>query len=984
MENIENNKPTISEIIDNISSGLLLVNTESIILFANNYFLEISGYSAQEIIGHSLNEVFFIPEFNCITAIRKKNGDLLQISVTQFKTADGNSLLFFDSHNADIADAEMNDGFFKQMFDIIPDIISIHNSENKVLYYNKTGLDFLGKTNAEVLGKYCHEIKGISRDFENCPTNECLKTGEPVQAIKYNEDKSKWLDVRAYPVKDKSGDVVKIIEHHRDITAQRNAEIELEQSRSDWQTIFNAIGHPTVILSPQNEVVEINNAVQKLLGKPREELLGKKCYQIFHGESFEGIAHNCPMEEMIKNNRFESTEMEIEACEGNFYVSCTPVFDLNGKLTKIIHIATDISKLKEAEKSLYESENKLGMLMDNMPGLAYRCKMDQDWTMVFLSKGCKDITGYEPEDLINSKNLTYKDVIHSDDRKNVWEKVSKSISKNKSFVLEYRIISKSGKVKYVWERGMFVNDKNENYIEGVIFDITKRKKAEIDLALSEEKYRLLIENQNDLVVKVDAHGRFLYASNTYCKMFGKTEVELLNTNFMPMVHEDDQQATAKAMSTLKHYPHTCYIEQRAMTVNGWRWLAWSDKAILNSASEVVEIIGVGRDITERKIIDFELIKAKEKAEESDKLKSAFLANMSHEIRTPMNGLIGFSELISQPGLEEEERLRYAEIINSSCNQLLKIVNDLIDISQIETKQINIRKESFDINIMVDDLERFFQPQVKNKNFSLSTIKSSAEAFFISTDKTKLRQILTNLISNAIKFTSIGYVKFGYYISDLTIKFFVSDSGKGIPSKFHALIFDRFRQVDNENWEYGGTGLGLSIAKAYTEILGGKISLISEPDNGAEFTFTIPVNNSSRIENATINQEKSPILLNGVSVLVAEDEKINFQLIKTILTKAGAEVFHAKTGIEAVEIVQSSKQTIDLVLMDIKMPGLSGSDALVEIKKINPSIPIIACTAYAQTEEASLFFDQGFNDYIPKPINRQSLLEIIEKYVIKKA
>jgi len=984
VENSINSSKLFAEIIENAGTGLVLTDKESVILFVNNYFAKLCGYTVGELTGNSLNKIFSIPETNGNTAIQKKNGDLLQTSLNSYKNSNGNTLFVVDRKNADDTTSDFKDGFFKQMFDIIPDIISIHDSDNKVLYYNKSGLDFLGKTNTEVIGRYCHELKGFYRDFENCPTKKCIDTGAPVQTVKYNESKSKWLDVRAYPVKDSSGKIVKIIEHHRDITAQKIAEIELEQAKSDWQTIFNAVGHPTVILNPQGEIIEVNAALERLFGKTREEMIGKKCHEIFHGITSDETPVNCPMKKMIVSGHFESSEMEIEACDGSFLVSCTPVFDLDRKLVKVIHIATDITKLKETEKNLTESEHKLGLLMDNIPGVAYRCKTDENWTMLFLSKGFKALTGYEPGEFIENKSMKYSDIIHPEDRQKVWGEINKSIPKNKSFVLEYRIITSNGKIKHVWEKGKVIKRDKPEYVEGVIFDITERKKTEIDLKLSEKKYRLLIENQNDLVVKVDQYGRFMYVSQTYCRLFGKTEEELLNQNFMPLVHEDDQQATAKVMSTLKYYPHTCYVEQRAMTANGWRWLAWSDKAIMGNNNEIVEIIGVGRDITEQKIIEFELIKAKEKAEESDKLKSAFLANMSHEIRTPMNGLIGFSELISQPDISEEERLKYAGIINSSCNQLLKIVNDLIDISQIETKQTSIRKENFNVNILIDDLEKFFKPQALNKGLNLSTLKSSDGDILITSDKTKIHQILTNLISNAIKFTAKGNIKFGYTISGQNLRFFVSDTGKGIHDKFHTLIFDRFRQVDNENLEYGGTGLGLSIAKAYTELLGGKINLISEPTKGSEFYFTIPIDNSVSNEKSQPNLIKTQIDLKGYNILVAEDEKINFQLMKTILSKAGAEVFHAKTGMEAIEIIQSGEHKIDIVLMDIKMPGLSGSDALIEIKRTNPGIPVIACTAYAQTEEASMFFDQGFNDYIPKPVNRQNLLEIIDKNIIRKA
>ncbi len=978
------NSSFFSEIVENINLGLVLINPDTLILYANDFFLNATGYKSEEVTGNYLGELFFIPDKEQKTAIRHKSGNLINVSLKSYLTSEKNTILIVDFLNFDLTIKEFDDSFFKQMFDIVPDIISIHDTENRVLYYNKTGLDFLGKTNQEILGKYCHEIKGLQRSSENCPSSDCLKTGEPTKTIKYDAELLKWFDIRAYPVKDKSGKVVKIIEHLRDITNQKLTELELEQSKNEWHAIFNAIGHPTVILSPQNKIIEVNDAAEKLLGKTRAEVLGKSCFEIFHKTVTGDRPANCPMTEMIKNRKFEASAMEIEDCDGKFLVSCTPVFDLAGNLSKVIHIAIDITLLKETEKNLLESEHKLSLLMDNIPGVAYRCKLDEDWTMLFLSKGCKMLTGYDPEEFIESLVIKYGDIIHPEDRQKVWDGVIKSIPQKRSFVLEFRIITKEGKIKHVWERGKVVNRDDEEYIEGVIFDITERKKAEINLQLSEEKYRLLIQNQNDLIVKVDQLGRFLYVSQTYCKTFGKTELELLNTNFMPMVHEDDQEQTAKAMSTLRFYPHTCYVEQRAMTANGWRWFAWSDKAILNEANEIIEIIGVGRDITERKIIEFELVKAKEKAEESDKLKSAFLANMSHEIRTPMNGLIGFSELISQPGLQENERLKYAEIINSSCNQLLKIVNDLIDISQIETKQVIIRKEIFDINALIDELEEFFRPQIFNKNLKFISKKQSSQAIFISSDKTKLRQILTNLLSNALKFTQTGAISFGYTIEDAVIRFFVSDTGKGIPSKFHAMVFDRFRQIDNENWEYGGTGLGLSIARAYVETLGGKMSLISEPDKGTEFYFTIPLDTSSGFDKSKTQVSTSSFNLNGETILVAEDEKINFQLMKTILIKAGAEVLHASTGFEAIEIVQSGKYNISIILMDIKMPGLSGSDALLEIKKTNPEIPVIACTAYAQTEEASMFYAMGFNDYIPKPINRQNLLSIIEQNIIKKA
>jgi PAS domain S-box-containing protein len=744
--------------------------------------------------------------------------------------------------------------------------------------------------------------------------------------------------------------------------------------------ISNSFPFGVISISLDKTILDVNDFVIKATGKLRKDIVGKKCNCIFHVNDNYISPKDCPLDKMIKSNIFETTTKELQVFNSYFLVTCCPILDENNKLTKVVHIATDITKLKEAENDLSENRNKHNLLIDNIPGLVYRCKLDTNWTMLFMSKASKELTGYDSEDFLDNNTIKYADIIHPEDRQKVWDNINNSIPTGDAFVFDYRIITKTGEIKFVWEKGKVLKTEIAEYIEGVILDITDRKQFENELLKSEEKYRLLIENQNDLFIKVNKNINCTYVSQTFCNLFGKKEEELLNKSFMSFVHEDDWIATTEAIDSLAHFPHTCYHEHRAMTANGWRWLAWSDKAIVDENQQIIEIIGVGRDITDRKVIEFELIRAKEKAEESDKLKSAFLANMSHEIRTPMNGLIGFSELISQPNLIDEERLRYAEIINSSCNQLLKIVNDLIDISHIETNQITIKKENLNLTLIIKDLLKFYSPAANNKGLDLIIDSNQDDLFEIVSDATKIRQVLTNLLSNAIKFTKKGYVKIGYEIIEKSIYFYVSDTGKGIRETDYEMIFDRFSQVENDNFEYGGTGLGLSIAKAYVELLGGELKVKSVIGKGSTFYFTIPYVNNELLD---LNQQTSfqkTISLIGYKVLVAEDERINFQLLKTILMKLGAEVLHAKSGIEAVEIVKSSKSSIDLVLMDIKMPDLNGTEALIEIKKINNSIPIFACTAYAQQEEADKFFALGFTDYLAKPINRQDLIKMIEKHL----
>ena len=415
--------------------------------------------------------------------------------------------------------------FFNSVLEAFPDIISIHDIDNTVLYYNKAGYELLNLDPENTIGRKCFDLLGRKSECDDCPAVQCFAQNKTVATTRYFASLDKWFDIRAYPIHNQQGELSLIIEHLRDITQQKQAEKQLEQARNDWQTIFQAIGHPTIIMNPKKEILEVNNACIEMFNKSREFFIGKNCYTIFHNNDSTDGPINCPMDQMVANGKFESAAMEISAVSGKFLISCTPIFDAEKNLTKIIHIATDITALKTAEKNLSESEHKLGLLMDNIPGVAYRCKYDLDWTMLFLSKGFKSLTGYEPSEFIESKKIKYADIIHPDDRKKVWDLVNKGAKENKAFVVEFRMITKTGKIKYVWERGKVVFRDDDTFVEGVIFDITERKNAEIELKESEEKYRLLVENQNDLVVKVDRHGRFLFVSKSYCKLFNKTESE---------------------------------------------------------------------------------------------------------------------------------------------------------------------------------------------------------------------------------------------------------------------------------------------------------------------------------------------------------------------------------------------------------------------------------------------------------------------------
>jgi signal transduction histidine kinase len=379
-------------------------------------------------------------------------------------------------------------------------------------------------------------------------------------------------------------------------------------------------------------------------------------------------------------------------------------------------------------------------------------------------------------------------------------------------------------------------------------------------------------------------------------------------------------------------------------------------------------------------INNELEVAKMKSEESDKLKSAFLANMSHEIRTPMNGIIGFSKMLNRPDLSEVKRNQYTLIINEMCQQLLHLIDDIIDISKIETGQIKIHETKTNINDIIIKLFSFYNPIAVKSNINLYVQKSlTDEDSEVITDQVKLRQILDNLLSNAIKFTQKGYVKYGYLLKNNFLEFYVEDTGIGIPRNLQKTIFERFSQIEKGASKlYGGTGLGLSISKAFVEKLKGEIWVKSRQNKGSTFSFAIPYNpvnmkdsDSGRVTGEEKDRQK-PV------ILIVEDEEVNFLYFQEVIIDMNVEILHAKSGNEAIDICKKNSK-IDLILMDIKLPDIDGYEVVKRIKKCRGSLPIIAQTAYAMAGDKEKAINAGCIDYISKPIDDKDLVCKIKQY-----
>ena len=523
----------------------------------------------------------------------------------------------------------------------------------------------------------------------------------------------------------------------------------------------------------------------------------------------------------------------------------------------------------------------------------------------------------------------------------------------------------------------------DGYINLYGQDITERKRTEEVLLQSEENFRRSISDSPLGIRIVSVDGKTIYANKAFLDIYKINSVEELTSISAINRHTPESYAQHQERKEKRENGHDVFDYETSIICKNAeiRHVKVSRKEVLWNRIKHYQVINI--DITEQKKLTIDLIEAKEHAEQSDRLKSAFLANMSHEIRTPMNGILGFADLLKEPNLTGEEQQEYIEIIEKSGARMLNIINDIVDISKIESGQMKVSISETNVNEQIEYIYTFFKPEVESKGirFSFKNSLPLKEAL-IKTDREKVYAILTNLVKNAIKFTNAGSIEFGCMKKGKYLESFVKDTGIGIPKDRQEAIFDRFVQADIGNKRsFQGAGLGLSISKAYVEMLGGKIWVESEEGKGSTFYFALPHHTEPKEENVSKNEVLTPveeIQLKKLKILIAEDDKSSEKFIAIAVRKFGKEIINVRTGTEAVEACRNHPD-IDLVLMDIQMPDMDGYEATRQIRQFNKDVVIIAQTAFALTGDREDAMDAGCNDYMSKPIRKDKLMEVMQRY-----
>ena len=755
----------------------------------------------------------------------------------------------------------------------------------------------------------------------------------------------------------------------------------LKESEDRFRTLYNDAVVGLYRTNLQGEILLANKVLVKMLGFQALEELAT----INLNESGIGTNYNRQkfIDQIEKNGEVKDLEA-IWICRDGKEIfvreNAKAIFDSEGKILYYDGTVEDITNRKQVEDRLKSSEERFKILFDYAPDAYYLS--DLKGNFIDGNIVAEKLLGYSKNELIGKSFLKLKLLSLMQ-----LPRAAKLLVKNSlgqptgpdEFVIS-RIDGSQITVEIITHP---VKIKGQTLVLGLARDITKRKRAEEELQHSLTFSESLLKTIPFAMDIVDETGTILYQSDIFNILFEK---EGIGKKCWDLYRDDRKQCSDCPLIKGITIGETDTNESHGVLGN--RIFEISHTGMMYEGKKAM--LEIFQDISERKLYEEKLIKAKEKAEESDRLKSAFLANMSHEIRTPMNGIIGFTELLKEPLLTVEEQQDFIQTIQISGARMLNTINSIVDMSKIESGLISVDIKETNLNEKIEFTYKFFKPEVESKGlqFLFKTSLTAKEAI-IKTDNEKVYGILTNLLRNAIKFTYEGSIEFGYDMvktqHTASLQFFVKDTGVGIPENQKEIIFERFRQVnESHNRGYEGSGLGLSICKSYVEMLGGKIWVESEEGKGSIFYFTIPYNpvseQTSVIKNVVFTENKE-VQIRKLKILIVEDDEISYSLLTRTLQKISKEVLHAITGVQAIEACRSNPD-INLVLMDIRMPVMNGLEATQQIRQFNKDVIIVAQTAYGFSDDFEKALEAGCNDYIAKPINKTLLYEVIKKHCNK--
>jgi PAS domain S-box-containing protein len=938
------------------------------------------------------------------SACRRKDGRSVDISLTASPIRDSGgavtavSVIFRDI--TERRESERDRALLASIVESSDDAINATTLDGTVVSWNRGAEAMFGYTNQEIVGKKIAALVPPGRSDEVSQGMATIRAGcsiGPFETVRQAKD-GRQIDVllSVSPIRNAAGEVVGAAAIAHDIGKRVRAERKLAESETRFREVFEHAPTGICVTGLDGRLIQVNAAFCRMVGYSAQELSAATWAELTHPDDLEAGQRR---RERLRQEPGGCVDAEVRYIHrgGNVvwaHARVSLVRDSGGSPLYFVVHAADITERKRTEEALRESEGRFRILADGCPTSLW--VKDAEGRTQFVNRAYREYCGVSAEQV---QGHEWQSLVHPDDLPGYLEAFQRALREHAPLRAEARVRRADGAWRWFASYATPRFSPSGEFLGhvGLSPDITEQKQAEQALRRSEERFRSLAENMREVVWMAGPPegSEEPYASPAYERVWGRPLDGGNQMAWMEAVHPDDREKARRFVAAASGRERA-EAEFRILTPQGEKWIRNQAFPIHDQAGQLVRVVGIAEDITERKRYEAELIQARVDADAANRAKSCFLANMSHEIRTPMNGIIGMIQLLAATDLSDEQQ-RFAEVAQTSGWALLTLIDEILDFSKIEAKKVVLENLSFKPRDIVQDVIQLLNVQAKAKGLSLQTRVSPEVPAVLRGDAYRLRQVLSNLVGNAVKFTERGRVTVEVALGSedcgkTKVRFTVTDTGIGIRPEQTAELFSRFTQADvSTTRKYGGAGLGLAICKQVVDLMGGTIGVDSREGQGSTFWFTavfelpqpgrpLPLGGRSE-RRLTLGSGKAPAG-RAARILVVEDNASNREVALALAQKLGYKASAVMNGAEAVEALRQGGY--DLVLMDCEMPVMDGFEASRQIRgSSDPAvsgIPIIAVTADAMPADRDRCLNAGMDDYLPKPVDLVRLADLLARWL----